>query len=583
MHARLLIPFLLTAPLIAQDEQPTPAELQAEREAAFAAKMSGAILAGQFTDRTRPDAEPAADRYTLGEVKQLESGKWRFEAKIEYMGRTGTVPLEIDVFWAGDTPVITLTDFKVPLFGTFTSRVMVFEDEYVGLWDGAGHGGKMWGDIIRPQDEAPAEEDDGKTVHWPSYHGPSNGGGYARGETVAEWDVETGKNILWRQELPGLALSSPVIWGDRIFLTNAIRKEGDAELIVGLYGAVQPVPNEGPHEFRVICLDKRTGEVAWDELAWEGEPEFLRHTKGSYAASTPATDGKRVVAFFGSEGLYCYSVEGDLLWSKDFGSLDSGWYVSKDAQWGFASSPILHGDKVIVQVDVQEGSFVAALDADTGERIWKTPRADVPTWCTPTVVEGEERSMVVLNGYRHPGGYDLETGEPIWWLSGGGDIPVPRPVVANDLIYLTSAHGPDAPLYAVPVSAEGELTLDEEHVAWVQDRGNYMQTPVVIGERIFSCRDQGILYCRDALTGEERYVERIGGGKMGFTASLVACGDKLYATGEAGEVHVMRVADTFERLAINQMNEECMASPAISEDVLYIRGRHHLTAIGAKE
>jgi outer membrane protein assembly factor BamB len=577
--ARLLVPMGLALPVQAQDEAPTQAEL----EAAFAAKMSGAVLAGHFTDRTRPDAEPAQDKYTLGEVTKLDSGKWRFEAKIEYMGRSGTVPIEIDVFWAGDTPVISLTDFKVPLFGTFTSRVMVFEDEYVGVWDGAGHGGKMWGDIIRPEDAPPAqEEDDDQTVHWPSFHGPG-GGGYAAGESVAEWNVETGENVRWRVSVPGLSHSSPVIWGDRLFLTTAVRAEGEAELTVGLYGAVAPVPDEGPQEFRVVCLDKRSGALLWDQLAWEGTPEFKRHTKGSFAASTVATDGEHVVAFFGSEGLYCYSTDGELEWSVDFGSLDSGWYVQEGMQWGFAASPVIHGDKVLVQVDVQEGSFVAALDLETGQRIWRTRRNDVPTWCTPTVDVREGRAQVICNGYRHTGGYDLESGEPIWWLSGGGDIPVPTPVVANDLIYLTSDHGGTGKIFAVPVMAEGQLELTEEDVAWVQGRANYMQTPVVIGDAIYSCRDHGILFCRDALTGEERYNERIGGGRMGFSASLVACGDKLYATGEGGEVHVIKVGDTFERLALNEMGEDCMATPAISEGVLYVRGRRFLTAIGATE
>jgi len=566
---------LLSAPLAAQDEAPTRAEL----EAAFAARMSGAVLSGNFTDRTQPDAPPAQDKYTLGEVRKLESGKWRFESKIEYLGRTGTVPLELDVLWAGDTPVITLTDFKVPLFGTFTARVMVFEDEYVGVWDGAGHGGKMWGDILRPE---PAADDDERTVHWPSYHGPG-AAGYARGDSVATWDVETGENVRWRVEVPGLSHSSPIVWGDRLFLMTAIREQGEAELTVGLYGAVAPVPDEGPHEFRVLCYDKNTGDLLWDRLAWEGTPEFKRHTKGSFAASTVATDGEHVVAFFGSEGLYCYTTEGEPVWSKDLGSLDAGWYVQTDMQWGFASSPVIHEDKVLVQVDVQEGSFVGAYDLATGEELWRTRRGDVPTWCTPTVEVREGRAQVICNGYRHTGGYDLETGEPLWWLSGGGDIPVPTPIVANDLIYLTSDHGRTGRVFAVPVMAEGQLELDEEHCAWVHGRANYMQTPVVVGDTIYTCRDNGILFCRDAITGEEHYSERLGGGRMGFTASMVACGDKLYAIGEGGEVQVMLLGHTYERLAVNEMGEDCMATPAISEGVLYVRGRRYLTAIGADE
>lgn len=577
----ILATLALTLPFAPQDDAPARAEL----EAAFAERMSNAVLAGHFTDDTKPDGEPAEDRYTLGEVRKLESGKWRFEAKIEYGEREATVPLVLDVLWAGDTPVISLTDFFVPGFGTFTARVMVHGDGYVGLWEGAGHGGKMWGDVLRPEEEQEDTDagDEGKTVHWPSFRGP-NGRGHATGETVAEWDVETGENVLWRVEVPGLAHSSPVLWGDRLYLTTAVRKEGDAELKVGLYGSIAPVEAEGPHEFRVLCYDRRTGEKLWDRLAWEGTPEFPRHPKGSFAASTPATDGEHVVAFFGSEGLYCYSTEGELLWDVDFGSLDVGFFRMKDARWGFASSPTVHEGKVIVQVDVQEDSFVAALDVESGEEIWRTGREEVPTWCTPTIADAGDRELVICNGYRHTGGYDLETGEPVWWLSGGGDIPVPRPVVAHDLVYLTSAHGGDAPLYAVPVSAEGQLELTEDGVAWLEDRGNYMQTPLVVGDALYSCRDSGVLFCRDARTGEERWHERIGGGRTGFTASLVACGDRIYATSEAGEVHVIHAdAEAFQRIAVNELGEECMATPAISEDVLYFRSRRHLTAIGEEE
>lgn len=568
-------PFLALSVLAAaQEEKPTQAEL----EAAFSEQMTGAVLEGKFTDRTKPEADPATDRYTLGEVKKLESGKWRFESKIEYMGKEGTVPLEIDVFWAGDTPVITLTDFKVPLFGTFTARVMVFEDEYVGVWDGMGHGGKMWGNVIRAK-KAEAEGEDEKQVNWHGFRG-TNGDGYVPGESATKWNVEELENVRWRVPVPGLAHSSPVIHGDRLYLTSAVRKNGDSDLTVGLYGAVMPVEDEGPHEFRVMAFDKNTGEPLWDALAWEGVPEFKRHTKGSFAASSPATDGEYVLAFFGSEGLYAYTADGELAWKRTFGSLDSGWYEMRDAEWGFSSSPVIHGDKVIIQVDVQKDSFIAALELETGETIWRTTRMDVPTWSTPTVDVREGRSQVLINGWKQTGGYDLETGEPIWWLRGGGDIPVPRPIVAGNLFYFTSAHGRDNPLFAVPADAEGQYELTEESLVWLADRGNYMQTPLVAGDRIYSCRDNGILFCRDAKTGEQIYAERLGGSPTGYTASLVACGDKLYATAENGEIHVIPLGDEFEELAINDMEEECMATPAISEGVLYIRGRHYLTAIG---
>jgi outer membrane protein assembly factor BamB len=254
-------------------------------------------------------------------------------------------------------------------------------------------------------------------------------------------ELESGANVRWRKAVPGLAHSSPVIFGDRLYLTTAVREGGESELKVGLYGDVASVADEGVHEFAVLCFDKRTGEELWRRQSWKGTPHFPRHPKGSFAASTPATDGKRVLAFFGSEGLFCYDAQGELLWKRDFGPLSAAFFMMPDAQWGFSSSPVIPGDMVILQVDVLGDCFVAALDLRTGEELWATPREDVPTWSTPTVDVREGRAQVICNGFKHAGGYELESGEPLWWLSGGGDIPVPTPIVAHDLICLTSAHG----------------------------------------------------------------------------------------------------------------------------------------------
>jgi outer membrane protein assembly factor BamB len=274
---------------------------------------------------------------------------------------------------------------------------------------------------------------------WPSFRGAGGAGVADGGPTVTTWNVETGEHVRWKTPIPGLAHSSPVIAGDRLFVTTAVREGDSAELTVGLYGDIRPVDDEGMHAFKVYCLDRATGAIRWERTAIEAVPKIKRHPKGSHAASSPATDGRFVVAFFGSEGLYCYDVDGDLKWSKDLGVLDSGFYMVPDAQWGFASSPIIHGDMVILQCDVQKDSFLAALKLETGEELWRTPRDEVPTWATPTVDVRPDRKQVICNGWKHIGGYDLETGEALWSLRGGGDIPVPRPVVAHDLVYITPA------------------------------------------------------------------------------------------------------------------------------------------------
>jgi outer membrane protein assembly factor BamB len=290
------------------------------------------------------------------------------------------------------------------------------------------------------------------------------------------------------------------------------------------------------------------------------------------------------VAFFASEGLYCYDHDGELLWKRDFGVLDCGAPRQPDYeeyQWGYDSSPVLADGKVIVQCDVQAQSFLTVLDAATGEELWRVERDEDPSWGTPTV----HGSQIIVNGYKHIGGYDLETGAEIWKLVGGGDVPVPTPVVEHDLIYITSAHGPLRPIYAVRVDAEGELSMDPaecEHMAWSNRRGVYMQTLLVYGEELYACNGGGVVTCFDARTGEERYRERLGDGRSGFSGSAIAADGLVYFTSEGGEIHVVRAGSSFERVATNDMGETCMATPALSEGVLFVRTRRHLVALGAR-
>ena len=443
------------------------------------------------------------------------------------------------------------------------------------------------------QDAAPGEDG-----NWPSFRG-HRAGGVAEGyETAVEWDVPSGKGVAWKTPIPGLAHSAPVVWGDRVFVTTAERLEGDAELssLYGSpgYGNGDSVVNEGPHSFDLYCLDRATGKILWKRTAHQGVPKTKRHAKSTHANSTPACDGKFVIAFFGSEGLYCYDHAGELLWKRDFGVLDAGApdlgdmpeMNTDDYQWGFASSPVLEGGRVYVQCDVQGQSFVAALDAATGKDVWRTDRDENPTWCTPTICDEAAggKGQVILNGYRHTGGYDLETGKELWKLVGGGDVPVPTPVVAHGMIFMTSAHGPVAPLYALNVLAEGELSTDPEEtpdMAWYhRRRGIYMQTLLVYGYELYACGDGGALVCYDAGTGEMIYRERLGDGRSGFSASGVAADGKLYFTGETGEVFVVQPGPEFALLARNDLGENCLATPAITKGLLLFRTKGHVVAIG---
>src|SRR5262249_39847666 len=211
-------------------------------------------------------------------------------------------------------------------------------------------------------------------------------------------------------------------------------------LKVGLYGDIEPVGAEGPQQWRLLAIDKASGKVLWDKLGYEGPPKSQRHPKATHCNCTPATDGQRLVAIFGSEGLFCFDLDGKLLWKKDLGPMDAGFYSMPSAQWGFASSPVFYKGKVIVQCDVQANSFIAVYDSLNGTELWRTPRKDVPTWSTPTVVEVGEQPQILVNGWHYTGAYELASGKQIWRLDGGGDIPVPTPIVADGLAYFTSAH-----------------------------------------------------------------------------------------------------------------------------------------------
>jgi outer membrane protein assembly factor BamB len=296
-----------------------------------------------------------------------------------------------------------------------------------------------------------------------------------------------------------------------------------------------------------------------------------------------------VVAFFGSEGLYAFDHEGNVLWSRDFGVLDAGAPTGAEEtdgyQWGFASSPILFEDKVIVQCDIQGESFLSVLDAETGKDVWRVTRDEPPTWCTPAVheVAADGKRQIILNGYRHIGGYDLDSGKELWKLVGGGDVPVPTPVVADGLIYITSAHGRVRPIYAIHVDAEGLLEANaraSEGMEWCHlNRGVYMQTPLVEDGLLYCCSDGGILAVFDAQTGDGVYRERLGGGTSGFSGSAVQSEDRIYFTAEGGTVHVVRAGPEFEELARNELGETCLSTPAISEGRLFFRTRAHLVCV----
>lgn len=424
-----------------------------------------------------------------------------------------------------------------------------------------------------------------RAADWPQYRGPAASGLDPSQPLPTSWDVAQGRNVRWQTPIPGLAHSSPIVWGDRVYVATADSGRR-ADLKVGLYGDIDSVNERDPQQWRLLALDKASGRVLWNTLALEAIPRVKRHTKATHCNSTPATDGRHIVAIFGSEGLFCFDRDGKLRWRRDLGPMDSGFFRSPTAQWGFASSPILHEGRVIVQCDVQKDSFLAAFDVEDGRELWRTPREDVPTWSTPAVVVTPGRTQIVVNGWHHTGGYDFATGKNLWRLDGGGDIPVPTPIFAHGLIYLTSAHGTFRPMRAIRPGASGDITPSDPgqtsaSIAWAHARrGNYMQTPIVVGDLLFACNDLGIVTCFDARTGEVKYSERLSTQGQGFTASPVSDGRNLYFASELGNIFVVPVAPAFSIAATLALPETCMATPAISEGALYFRTRSQLVAIG---
>lgn len=426
---------------------------------------------------------------------------------------------------------------------------------------------------------------DKKNVNWPAFRGANANGVAEDYPTPTTWNVEEDKNIKWKTAIPGLGHSCPIIWEDRIYVTTAISGMKDPFLKVGLYGNIAAVEDSTVHQWQLLALDKNSGKILWQKTGVEAVPRVKRHTKASHANSTPATDGKHIVTFFGSEGLFCYNMKGEELWKVDLGDLDSGYFKVPQAQWGFASSPIIYQDKVIVQCDVQKNSFIAAFDIKNGKELWRTSRNEVPTWGSPTVYSKNGQTQVIVNGWKQIGSYDIETGKEVWWLRGGGDIPVPTPVLGHDLVFIANAHGGMSPIYAIRLNARGDISLKDdtsanEFIAWSQPRnGAYMQTPLIYGDTIYSCTNSGVLNCYDAKTGERHYKQRLGGGRTGFTASPVAADGKIYFASEEGDIYVVQAGPEFKLLAENPMAEICMATPAISEGVLFIRTQKHLVAV----
>ncbi|WDQ14925.1 outer membrane protein assembly factor BamB family protein [Rhodopirellula sp. P2] len=436
----------------------------------------------------------------------------------------------------------------------------------------------------------PLESQSQTTTDWPSFRGPG-GRGVAEGSTIpttwnADPESETTAGMLWETKVPGLGHSSPVIFGDRVFLLTAVPDEGETELNIAAGGNIDAAEDSGAYSWIVLCYDKQTGKELWQQTAHHGEPKATRHSKATHANTSVCVAGDRVVACFGSEGLYCYDLDGKLIWDRDLGVVDVSKY---GIGWGYASSPAIHDGRVAVICDDPDHPFVTVLQLSDGEEVWRSDRSEIceRSWGSPLIHEVDGVTQMIVNGWPWIVSYDFATGEELWRLEGGGDNPIPTPFVSNGWIYITNAHGGKAPIYVVRPDARGTIKLDSEDesnpLVWSVERGgSYMSTPVVSGDYLYLGNSNGVVRCFHAETGESVFQKRLGK-DAGVIASLLAVNGNVICASENGIVYVLKTGPEFEVLAENPMGAPCFATPAVSDGVLFIRTTKRLVAISEPE
>ncbi|MDX1501393.1 MAG: PQQ-binding-like beta-propeller repeat protein [Thermoanaerobaculia bacterium] len=435
-----------------------------------------------------------------------------------------------------------------------------------------------------PVAAAAGEEDgpDEPVVHWPSFRG-ANGSGIGDGaDAPVVFDVATGDNVRWQAELPGLGNSSPVVWGNRVFVTTAVAEDAKQEIQTGLSGSGRGVDESVEHSWRVLAFDKTTGAKLWETEVGRGVPPTRRHFTATQATSTPATDGQRLVAVFPTAGIACLDLDGEVLWKHDLGGLNAGAFTDPGQEWGFASSPVIHDGKAILQVDVHGGQYLAAWDLATGEQVWRTRRQVAPSWATPSVMPGPEGEELVVNASTIHG-YDPDTGEELWSLGPNSELVIATPVIGDGVAYVSAGYPPVKPIYAIESGLRGDHETQpgkpHDGLLWSHRIGGaYMPTPLLYRGIFYVVHHNGRMVAYDALSGAAVYKERFSKGGT-FTGSPVAVNGRLYVPTEEGRLYVVTAGSEYEELAVNEVGEPLMATPAVSEGTLFLRTPSRLVAV----
>ena len=422
--------------------------------------------------------------------------------------------------------------------------------------------------------------------NWPSFRGPNASGVVEGTNPPITWDVEKTQNVLWKTNIPGLSHASPIVWGNQIFVITAVSSDAKAGFQAKDRG-IDLANDNASHTWMIYALDKRNGKILWSNKAYEGVPRAKRHVKATQANSTPVTDGRYVVALFGSEGLACYDTNGKLLWKQDLGVLNPGLWDDKESSWGHSSSPIIYRDLVIVQADGHKQSFIAAFNLKDGKQAWRIERNEITSWTTPTIYQGKDRVELIANGGRYIRGYDPLTGKELWrFADNNTEVKMQAPLIAHDLIFITGGYPPGRPMYAFRPGAAGDISLkpgEEKNafLAWTSSKGSpYTPTPIIYGDQLYVVADNGVFSSYDAKTGELIYQQRL---PSSFSASPVAADGKLYLASEDGDVFVVKAGRQYELLSRNTMGQPLMATPAISDGMLILRGEKAIYGIGARK
>ncbi len=409
-----------------------------------------------------------------------------------------------------------------------------------------------------------------RAEQWPQFRGPGSMGVADSPRLPETWSTTT--NVRWKTAIPGHGWSSPVVWGERIFVTSVIPASETEAPVKGLYfGGERPAPKV-EHRWMVYAIDRTSGKIVWEREARRGLP-VSRHLKNTYASETPVTDGARVYVSFGNVGIFAYDFAGKLAWSVPVAPLPT------HSGWGTAASPVLHNGRLYIVHDNEQQSYVTALDARTGKAVWRTDRQERTSWATPYVWEHAGRTEIVTAATGKIRSYDLE-GKLLWQLGPMSSIAIPTPFSKFGLLYVTSGYVGDAtrPVYAIKPGASGDISLakgetSNASVAWSLPQGGpYNPSPIVHGDYYYTLFDRGFFTCHDAKTGKEIYTKvRLDPTASGFTSSPWAYNGKLFAMSEDGTTYVIQAGPEFKVIGRNVLDEFTMASPAIDRDSLFIR------------